>query len=44
MKKARYLLLALSYLVSAAALADAPEKVLFVGNSFTFYNDGLHAH
>ena len=23
---------------------DYPEKILFVGNSFTYYNDGLHKH
>ena len=23
---------------------DYPEKILFVGNSFTYYNDGLHMH
>ena len=24
--------------------ADPPQRVLFVGNSFTFYNNGLHSH
>ena len=24
--------------------ADPPERVLFVGNSFTFFNNGLHGH
>ena len=23
---------------------DYPEKILFVGNSFTYFNDGLHMH
>ncbi len=23
---------------------DPPKRILFVGNSFTFYNDGLHKH
>ena len=23
---------------------DYPEKILFLGNSFTYYNDGLHKH
>ena len=38
----RYTIL-LSLLLSAAALA-APERVLFVGNSFTYYNNSLHNH
>ena len=29
---------------SACAVADAPENVLFVGNSFTYYNNGLQNH
>ena len=50
---APFLLLALLVCVVPAALADsqgpredaAPAaKVLFVGNSFTFYNNGLHSH
>ena len=30
--------------IASAAGAKFPEKVLFVGNSFTYYNDGLHMH
>ena len=29
---------------SACASANVPEKVLFVGNSFTYYNNGLQNH
>ncbi|MBT8082284.1 MAG: hypothetical protein KJO56_07690 [Gammaproteobacteria bacterium] len=28
----------------AGACASAPESVLFVGNSFSFYNNGVHNH
>ncbi len=28
----------------AANAEELPDKVLFVGNSFTYYNNGLHAH
>ncbi|MFC3093278.1 hypothetical protein DRW07_03530 [Alteromonas sediminis] len=31
-------------LLSGAGVADAPDKVLFVGNSFSFYNNGIHNH
>lgn len=30
--------------IASAAGTKFPEKVLFVGNSFTYYNDGLHMH
>ena len=30
--------------VTALEVTTAPEKVLFVGNSFTYYNDSLHNH
>lgn len=29
---------------ATADATDAPQRVLFVGNSFTFYNNGLHNH
>lgn len=29
-------------MLPALAAAEAPERVLFVGNSFSFYNNGLH--
>ncbi len=46
---ALFLLLALLGLPPAAIAGDAPAeappaKVLFVGNSFTYYNNGLHKH
>lgn len=39
----------LLFLAPAAALAEeaaggAPEKILFVGNSFTYFNNSLHGH
>ena len=30
--------------VTQATMAEVPDKVLFVGNSFTFYNNGIHTH
>lgn len=30
--------------LATAAPAQMPDKVLFVGNSFTYYNNGLHMH
>ncbi len=36
------LLLVLAVAASAQAVAGGPDKVLFVGNSFTYYNNGLH--
>jgi hypothetical protein len=41
--------LALAVLLSAvppsgAVAAEAPSRVLFVGNSYLYYNDGLHNH
>jgi hypothetical protein len=30
--------------VAEAMSYEAPDKVLFVGNSFSFYNNGLHTH
>lgn len=44
MNKAKSLLVVLLLAMSAIALADAPEKVLFVGNSFTYYNNSVHNH
>jgi hypothetical protein len=41
------LLLALPFAVSAAPKVthiDPPKRVLFVGNSFSYYNDSLHGH
>lgn len=38
------LCLLLSFSLGHSAQAQFPEKVLFVGNSFTYYNDGLHKH
>jgi hypothetical protein len=37
-------LLALAFAVWMTAACAAPDKVLFVGNSFTYYNNGLHHH
>ena len=31
-------------LLPAAAGADDPQRILFVGNSFSFYNNGVHTH
>jgi hypothetical protein len=44
MKIATLLLLALALVPSAQAIGSEPDKVLFVGNSFTYYNNGLHKH
>ena len=44
MRKTTLLLLALVLAPSAQAIAGEPDKVLFVGNSFTYYNNGLHKH
>ncbi len=30
--------------VTHATPADVPDRILFVGNSFTFYNNGIHTH
>ena len=38
----RYALLSL--LLFSVAVSAAPERVLFVGNSFTYYNNSLHNH
>ena len=34
----------LSLLLLSASVTAAPERVLFVGNSFTYYNNSLHNH
>ena len=44
MKITTLLLLALALVPSAQAIGSEPDKVLFVGNSFTYYNNGLHKH
>lgn len=44
MKITTLLLLALAFAPSAQAIGGEPDKVLFVGNSFTYYNNGLHQH
>ncbi len=44
MKITTLLLLALAFAPSAQAIGGEPDKVLFVGNSFTYYNNGLHKH
>ncbi len=39
------LIIVLSFVVAPLATADdAPQKVLFVGNSFSYYNSSLHNH
>ncbi len=41
----RSLIVVLAIVVAPLATADdAPQKVLFVGNSFTYYNNSLHSH
>jgi hypothetical protein len=41
----RSLLVVVAIVVAPLATADdAPQKVLFVGNSFTYYNNSLHNH
>jgi hypothetical protein len=41
----RSLIVVLAIVVTPLAIAeDAPQKVLFVGNSFTYYNNSLHNH
>jgi hypothetical protein len=40
----KFLLLMLSGLALAAHANESPENVLFVGNSFTYYNNSLHNH
>ena len=42
MRKTIVLIIALASAVPA--IAGEPDKVLFVGNSFTYYNNGLHKH
>ena len=42
MRKTIVLIIALASAVPA--IAGVPDKVLFVGNSFTYYNNGLHKH
>ena len=37
-------MLALLLVPVASSTAGEPDKVLFVGNSFTYYNNGLHKH
>jgi len=44
MKMTTLLLLALALMPVASSTAGEPDKVLFVGNSFTYYNNGLHKH
>ena len=45
MKQLRYLYIVLLLgLTPVAGANDEPEYVLFVGNSFTYYNNGLHGH
>ena len=45
MKHLRYLYMVLLLgLTPIAEADDEPEYVLFVGNSFTYYNNGLHGH
>ena len=45
MKHLRYLYIALLLgLTPVAGAGEEPEYVLFVGNSFTYYNNGLHSH
>jgi hypothetical protein len=44
MKTTTLLLLALALAPSAQTIAGEPDKVLFVGNSFTYYNNSLHNH
>ncbi|MEM6513819.1 MAG: SGNH/GDSL hydrolase family protein [Pseudomonadota bacterium] len=31
-------------LVATSATADGPDRVLFIGNSYTYYNNSLHNH
>ena len=41
----RFVLLGLTTLLLPAwSLADSPQSILFVGNSYFYYNDGLHHH
>jgi len=44
MRKTTLLLLALVLVPVASSTAGEPDKVLFVGNSFTYYNNSLHNH
>ena len=44
MKKTTLLLLALLLVPVTSSTAGEPDNVLFVGNSFTYYNNGLHKH
>jgi len=50
LRQFRYLMIVLAMAVMPMAMADeapqsgAPQKVLFVGNSFTYYNNSLHNH
>ena len=38
------LVLAAAHWVSGPARAEAPDNLLFVGNSFSYYNNGLQNH
>ena len=38
------LLLAGLSFISSVQAAPKPDQILFIGNSFTYYNDGLHKH
>jgi len=44
MKITTLILLALVLAPVASSTAGKPDKVLFVGNSFTYYNNSLHKH
>ena len=45
MRNLRSLIVVLAIVITPLAIAeDAPQKVLFVGNSFTYYNNSLHNH
>jgi len=44
MKITTLLLVALSLVPTTQAIGGEPDKVLFVGNSFTYYNNGLQNH
>ncbi len=35
---------ALLFFASATAIASGPDRVLFIGNSYTYYNNSLHNH
>lgn len=45
MRHLKLFVVALTVFLAPLAIADeAPQKVLFVGNSFTYYNNSLHNH